>query len=550
MVAEQVTEHKRLNTLQQFLLRPLYCLVNTFNITPFYSRIFMLRFLLNLKLKYKFWLVNTVSFAIVCLLTLYAMHTETDQLAAANKHASMQQLKQTVAIVHGMDAVELINSIRKTNHFFVIDQQSNQVSSATLKVPASLVQETLALSGSIKQASSASSLFSDSPNQVVTISKHLASGTHLGLVTESPSFLQVFKQEASRYAVVATILMIALLLSSQLLISFIERHINKLKKVMLYVQSEKDLTARVEIDSLDEVGQMASAFNQMQDGRVHTIKTIRQSAETLSHTSKSLSQSSQDNRDGMDRQSTQSDQLASAMLQMNAAANEISQRAVETHQISESASEKSREGSGLVLKTTQAITQLSGDISNAAEMVSALNLDSQKIESATEEIRAIADQTNLLALNAAIEAARAGESGRGFAVVADEVRKLAIHAQEATDQIQTVVSSIKQATTNINQTMENSRAQADECVNAAEGAASSIEEINDIVTQVTDKNMLIAAAAEQQSQTSDEINSSIQLIQDDTHQVYLNTETIAESSQQIKSEAEHLFNTVSAMRIE
>nr|WP_285903167.1 methyl-accepting chemotaxis protein [Alkalimarinus sediminis] len=344
--------------------------------------------------------------------------------------------------------------------------------------------------------------------------------------------------------------MIALLLSSQLLISFIERHINKLKKVMLYVQSEKDLTARVEIDSLDEVGQMASAFNQMQDGRVHTIKTIRQSAETLSHTSKSLSQSSQDNRDGMDRQSTQSDQLASAMLQMNAAANEISQRAVETHQISESASEKSREGSGLVLKTTQAITQLSGDISNAAEMVSALNLDSQKIESATEEIRAIADQTNLLALNAAIEAARAGESGRGFAVVADEVRKLAIHAQEATDQIQTVVSSIKQATTNINQTMENSRAQADECVNAAEGAASSIEEINDIVTQVTDKNMLIAAAAEQQSQTSDEINSSIQLIQDDTHQVYLNTETIAESSQQIKSEAEHLFNTVSAMRIE
>ncbi|MFD2230998.1 methyl-accepting chemotaxis protein [Alkalimarinus sediminis] len=494
--------------------------------------------------------MNTVSFAIVCLLTLYAMHTETDQLAAANKHASMQQLKQTVAIVHGMDAVELINSIRKTNHFFVIDQQSNQVSSATLKVPASLVQETLALSGSIKQASSASSLFSDSPNQVVTISKHPASGTHLGLVTESPSFLQVFKQEASRYAVVATILMIALLLSSQLLISFIERHINKLKKVMLYVQSEKDLTARVEIDSLDEVGQMASAFNQMQDGRVHTIKTIRQSAETLSHTSKSLSQSSQDNRDGMDRQSTQSDQLASAMLQMNAAANEISQRAVETHQISESASEKSREGSGLVLKTTQAITQLSGDISNAAEMVSALNLDSQKIESATEEIRAIADQTNLLALNAAIEAARAGESGRGFAVVADEVRKLAIHAQEATDQIQTVVSSIKQATTNINQTMENSRAQADECVNAAEGAASSIEEINDIVTQVTDKNMLIAAAAEQQSQTSDEINSSIQLIQDDTHQVYLNTETIAESSQQIKSEAEHLFNTVSAMRIE
>mgnify|MGYP000321346992 CR=1 FL=1 len=345
-------------------------------------------------------------------------------------------------------------------------------------------------------------------------------------------------------------LMLALLIASQLLISFIERHINKLKNVMLHVQTKKDLTARVPLESSDEVGQMASAFNQMQLGRMNTIKTIRQSADVLSRASLSLAQTSTDNKEGMDRQSTQSDQLASAMSQMTSAASEISQHAIETHQISESASQKSLEGAQLVQKTKHAITQLSGDISSAAEMVSALNADSQKIESATGEIRAIADQTNLLALNAAIEAARAGESGRGFAVVADEVRKLAIHAQEATDQIQTVVASIQQETTTINHSMESSRTRADECVTSAEGAASSIEEINEIVTQVTDKNMMIAAAAEQQSQTSEEINSNIQRIQDDTRQVYLNTETIAENSQHIKGEAEHLFDTVSAMRIE
>ncbi len=511
---------------------------------------YMLRILLNLKLKYKFWLVNAVSFATVCLLALYAMHTETEQRLTANKLSSTQQIEQTVAIVQGMDAVELINSIRKTSHFFVIDQQSNQVSPRTLKVPSALVKEALGATGDIKRAGNNPGLLSNTPNTLVTILKHPESGTHIGLVTQSPSFWQVFKNEAGRYAVVTAILMVALLIASQLLISFIERHINKLKTVMLYVQSEKDLTARVHIDSLDEVGQMASAFNHMQDGRMNTIKTIRQSAETLSHTSKSLSQTSTDNREGMDRQSTQSDQLASAMLQMNSAANEISQRAVETHQISESASHKSRDGAQLVQKTKHAITQLSNDISNAAEMVSALNADSLKIESATGEIRAIADQTNLLALNAAIEAARAGESGRGFSVVADEVRKLAIHAQEATDQIQTVVSSIQQEATTINHTMESSRSRADECVTSAEGAASAIEEINNIVTQVTNKNMLIASAAEQQSQTSEEINNSIQHIQEDTRQVYRNTETIAENSQQIKTEAEHLFSTVSAMRTE
>ncbi|WP_250656209.1 methyl-accepting chemotaxis protein [Alkalimarinus coralli] len=510
----------------------------------------MLRILLNLKLKYKFWLVNAVSFAAVCLLSLYAMHTETEQRLAGNIESSKQQVAQTVAMAQGMDAVELINAIRNTQNFFVVDQQSNIVSPNALKVPSAFIKKALANKGRIKQHINAPGLLADTPIAIATITQHSSNGTYVGLITHSPSFWQVFKNEAARYALVTFILMSALLVASQLLISFVERHINKLKNVMLHVQNKKDLTARVAIDSSDEVGQMAAAFNLMQDGRMNTIKTIRQSAETLSLTSSSLSQVSADTREGMDHQSAQSDQLASAMLQMSTAADEISQRAVETHHISETASKKSQEGAQLVQKTKQAITQLSGDISSAAEMVSALNADSQKIESATEEIRAIADQTNLLALNAAIEAARAGESGRGFAVVADEVRKLAIHAQEATDQIQTVVSSIQQETTTINQTMESSRTRADECVASAEGAATSIEEISDIVTQVTDKNMMIAAAAEQQSQTSGEINNNIQLIQADTRQVYLNTETIADNSQKIKSEAEHLFGTVSAMKVE
>ena len=219
-------------------------------------------------------------------------------------------------------------------------------------------------------------------------------------------------------------------------------------------------------------------------------------------------------RSGMAEQQEEASRLVLAMDQMKMAAEEIAHRAIETHQISEEAAECSTRGRNLVEDTRAAIAALSDEVLRAAERISRLHENSHSIEKATDEIRGIAEQTNLLALNAAIEAARAGESGRGFAVVADEVRKLAIHAQEATDRIQTVVGDVRTSTDDINQVMSASREKAGECVNKAQEAVRAIQDVDEIVDQVTSKNMSISAAAEEQSQTVESMSQNLHVIEE------------------------------------
>ncbi|WP_439889432.1 methyl-accepting chemotaxis protein [Pseudomonas sp. MBLB4123] len=163
----------------------------------------------------------------------------------------------------------------------------------------------------------------------------------------------------------------------------------------------------------------------------------------------------------------------------------------------------------LVEQTRHSIAALAEEVQQSSRVIDQLEHHSQDINQALEVIQSIAEQTNLLALNAAIEAARAGETGRGFAVVADEVRALASRTQACTAQIHAIVSNLQQGTGEAVTAMNRSQTQAQASVAQARQAAVALQEINQRVGRISEMNLQIAAAVEQQSAVGDDIQRNL-----------------------------------------
>ncbi|EPN81057.1 methyl-accepting chemotaxis protein, partial [Pseudomonas syringae pv. actinidiae ICMP 18801] len=161
----------------------------------------------------------------------------------------------------------------------------------------------------------------------------------------------------------------------------------------------------------------------------------------------------------------------------------------------------------------------------------------------------IAEQTNLLALNAAIEAARAGESGRGFAVVADEVRALAHRTQQSTLEIDSMVNAMRSGSAQALESMNTSRERASSTLSLAKGAGESLSEITSSINQISERNLVIASAAEEQAQVSREVDRNIVNIRDLSMQSTQGANQISASSHELSRLAADLNQVVLRFKV-
>lgn len=343
-------------------------------------------------------------------------------------------------------------------------------------------------------------------NQLINLNKQEAAQAAVSSKSEYDGAL-IGVISVAVFAVLLTVLLAWLLTKS--IVNPLARAVHAAQNI-----AEGNLTRPIVVDGNDEPARLLEALVAMQKNLRQTIELISGSSTQLASAAEELSAVTEESSRGLQQQNDEIEQAATAVNEMTAAVEEVARNAVSTSEASKQSNDTARQGRDRVVDTVKSIQTMATEIQTTSGLVQGLAEQGRDIGKVLDVIRSIAEQTNLLALNAAIEAARAGEAGRGFAVVADEVRALAHRTAQSTTEIEQMVAGIQTRTGEAVQSMVKNTDRTQSTLGLANAAGDALELITEAISQINERNLVIASASEEQAQVSREVDRNLVNIRD------------------------------------
>nr|WP_314527337.1 methyl-accepting chemotaxis protein [uncultured Pseudomonas sp.] len=296
-----------------------------------------------------------------------------------------------------------------------------------------------------------------------------------------------------------------------------------------------ELTQELHTERRDELGALLRSLDQMNHSLCTVITRIGDSALQLSSSASQLACITDQTQTGIKNQLNETDLVATAMTQIASTVLEVARNAEEAAAAAKEADREVINAQELSQQAISKIESLSSEVSNSAELMERLQIESERIGSILHVIKAVADQTNLLALNAAIEAARAGEAGRGFAVVADEVRNLAQRTQRSSGEIEQLVSELQRIANESSLMMQSSVANTQASVASVRSTGAALDTVTQQVSNIQKINEQIASSAEEQTIATIDINRSVLRVRESADDAATSSIEISAASRELES---------------
>ncbi|MDP5147787.1 methyl-accepting chemotaxis protein [Shewanella sp. ULN5] len=392
----------------------------------------------------------------------------------------------------------------------------------------------------------------EADNQQMLIASSYLPSMGWYLVAQVPE-AEVFAllEESSYQILISTVIIAALFIAIAIAVAgSVSRPIAQVAELFRNIgEGEGDLRQRLPVNGEDEIAQLARGFNSFISKIQDSVIEVAQTSEQLGKSAIDVSNQAHQTLEDSHLQKDRTVMVVTAINEMGATVNEIASNAAQAAVTAREADTESLEGQQVVTRARDTINQLSKDVEQVGEVIESLATHTKSIGSILDVIRAISEQTNLLALNAAIEAARAGEAGRGFAVVADEVRNLASRTAASTNEVQSMIDKLQSEASRAVTAMEQSRNRSREGVQAVDEASNSLSGISQQIASISDMNIQVAAATEEQSTVVEDINRNVTEINDITQRTAQTAQAAAQASKALNQLANRLDTLVARFKV-